>query len=91
MRLNRKLRLHSKASLTALAAGVVGLIYLLLETAGIVPCITEGEVVALIAAVLNLLVLVGVLVEPTTQGVRDGEQAQRHDSTDCPLTEAAQR
>ena len=91
MRLNWKLRLQNRATLAALLAGVVGLVYLLLETAGIVPCVTQSEVTALIAGVLNLLVLLGVLVDPTTQGVRDSEKALRYDCPACPHTDAPGR
>lgn len=81
--MNLKLRLQNKTTLAALAAGVVGLVYLALETAGVVPCITQSEVTALIAAVLNLLVLLGVVVDPTTEGVRDSDRALQYDCPAC--------
>lgn len=83
MRINWKLRLQNKTTLAALLASVTGLAYLVLELFGVVPCITESETTAITAAVLNLLVLLGVLVDPTTKGVQDSDRALHYDCPAC--------
>ena len=81
MKINWKLRLQNKTTLTALVAAAVNLGYILLGIAGIVPPVTEHQVTDLAAMVLNMLVLLGVVVDPTTAGLQDSDRALCYD---CP-------
>ena len=67
-------RLQNKATLTALAAGVVALIYQILGWRGVVPQISQEEVINALGTFVNLLVLLGIVVDPTTDGIGDSEK-----------------
>lgn len=79
MQINWKLRLKNKVTLTAIILGVVGIVYKILAMLGIVPPISENEVVEIVLLVIELLVLLGVVVDPTTAGVGDSQQAMGYE------------
>ena len=72
--MNWKLRFLNKTTLVALILAVVSFIYQVLGILNIVPPITEDDVVQLVMIIINLLVGIGVIVDPTTKGVKDSEQ-----------------
>ena len=78
MNINWKLRFQNKVTLTAILLGVVALVYQVLGMVGIAPAITENEIVQVIAMVVDLLVLLGVVVDPTTSGASDSAQAMNY-------------
>lgn len=75
LHINWRLRLKNKTTLTALVAGVVSLVYIVLGIVGVVPPVTENEVMDIVAAIMHALVLLGVVVDPTTAGWDDSERA----------------
>lgn len=77
--INWKLRLQNKVTLTAIILGVVGIIYQVLGLFGVVPTIAENDVIQVINLVIELLVLLGVVVDPTTSGIKDSAQAMTYD------------
>jgi phi LC3 family holin len=79
MQINWKLRLKNKVTLTAIVLGVVGIAYKILAMLGIVPPISENDMVEVVLLVIELLVLLGVFVDPTTAGVGDSQQAMSYD------------
>ena len=78
MKINWKVRLKNKAWLAAFAACVLACIYQVLGMVGIVPPVTQDMVTQLIGAALNILVAVGVVVDPTTAGTGDSAQAMTY-------------
>lgn len=78
MEINWKLRLKNKPTLIALIALVVGFVYQLCGLFDIVPAISQDEIVQGLGIVINLLVALGVVVDPTTAGVRDSQAAQTY-------------
>ena len=78
MTINWKLRLQNKVTLTALLLGIVALVYQMLNVFGVAPLVAESEVVNVIAMVIDILVLLGVVVDPTTHGASDSEQAMHY-------------
>lgn len=78
MKLNWKLRLKNKATLIALIGSAITLVYQILGIFGVVPAISEEVVINLVGIVINLLVSVGVIVDPTTAGLTDSEQAMTY-------------
>lgn len=78
MNINWKLRFQNKASLTAIVVQVIALIYTILGILGIVPGISEDQVINLFYMLVELLCLLGIVVDPTTQGVGDSEQAMQY-------------
>ena len=78
MNINWKLRFQNKVTLTAILLGVVALVYQILGMLGVAPAITENEIGHVIAMVIDLLVLLGVVVDPTTSGASDSAQAMNY-------------
>ena len=86
--MNLKLRLKNKATLLALVLAVVTCIYQVCGILGIVPPVSEDTVTQLIGVIANLLVGLGVLVDPTTSGVTDSTQVLAYDAPRSDLDEA---
>ena len=79
MNINWKLRLQNKATLAALIATIVAFVYQALGIFGVVPAISQDEIITGAGIVLNLLVAIGVVVDPTTEGFKDTEQAMGYE------------
>ena len=75
MKINWKLRLQNKTTLLALIGAVVALFYQILGIFEIVPAVSEDSVRSAAAVIINLLVALGVVVDPTTSGVSDSTRA----------------
>lgn len=79
MKLNWKLRIKNKATLTALCVTIIAFVYQILGVLEIAPSVSESEVTNLAAMVINLLAMLGIIVDPTTKGLGDSEQAMNYD------------
>ena len=75
MKINWKLRLQNKTTLLALIGAIVALVYQVLGIFEIVPAVSEDSVISTGAVIINLLVALGVVVDPTTSGVSDSTRA----------------
>lgn len=80
MKVNWKLRIKNKVTLTALVGVVIAFVYQILALLGITPPISESEVVEIAGIIINLLVLIGVVVDPTTKGFGDSDNAMSYES-----------
>ena len=80
MNINWKLRLQNKATLAALIATIVAFVYQVLGIFGVVPAISQDMVITGAGIVLNILVAIGVVVDPTTSGVNDSSQAMTYEN-----------
>ena len=78
MKLNWKLRIKNKATLTALCVTIIAFVYQILGVLEIAPSVSESEVTNLVAMVINLLAMLGIIVDPTTKGLGDSEQAMNY-------------
>ncbi len=78
MNINWSLRFKNKVTLTALVLQVIAIVYAVLGMFNIVPAIGEDVVTNLAYMVIELFVLLGVVVDPTTKGVQDSTQAQQY-------------
>lgn len=76
--MNWKLRLQNKATLTTLILAIVAFVYQMLGLFGVVPAISQNDLINLIGLVINLLVTLGIVVDPTTSGVTDSAQAMTY-------------
>lgn len=79
MDINWKLRLKNKATLAALLSAVVVFAYSALGAFGVTPAVGQESVMSGIAALLSVLTALGVLVDPTTNGVSDSDRAMEYD------------
>lgn len=77
--INIKLRLQNKATLTALILQVISIVYMILSACGVTPHINQELVIGIAQAIIGVLVLIGVVVDPTTQGIGDSEQALEYE------------
>lgn len=73
--INWKVRLKNKAFLLTFVPLLIAFMYQLLAVLGITPSIAKETVEELILAAVNLLALLGIVIDPTTSGVGDSENA----------------
>lgn len=78
MKINIKARLRNKAFLIGFCAVVIELIYHSLAVFGIVPGTSEAQLLELSGIMIDALALLGVVVDPTTEGLRDSERAMTY-------------
>ncbi len=75
MNINWKLRLQNKTTLTTLILAIIAFAYQILGIFGIVPGIDQNTMVNTCGLIINLLVAVGIVVDPTTAGMSDSTKA----------------
>ena len=83
MQINWKVRFKNKAWLTAFAAAVLTLVYDILGMCGALPAVSEDTVAQIIMLLMNLLVMLGVVVDPTSSGVTDSANAMTYEQPNC--------
>ena len=74
MKIKWKKRLQNKATLVALIAGAVALVYQVVGWFGLAPQVSADDITNAAGTVINLLVLLGIVVDPTTDGISDSER-----------------
>lgn len=79
MNINWKVRLQNKTWLLAMLAAIVAFVYQVLGLCGVVPSVSQDQITQLIGLVVNILVALGIVVDPTTSGVTDSQQAMTYD------------
>lgn len=77
--MNIKLRLKNKTTLIAIVAATVAFLYQLAGILGIVPPISQEALMQGLGAIINLLAILGILVDPTTAGVKDSARAMSYE------------
>lgn len=73
--MNLKLRLKNKPTLLAIILAAVAFLYQIAGLLGVAVPITEDQVIQIVGIVINLLVGLGILVDPTTAGIKDSTRA----------------
>ena len=73
--MNFKVRLRNKTFWLTAIPSAVALIYTILSLFDIVPSISETVVIKLLTTLVSALGFLGVLVDPTTKGVKDSLRA----------------
>ena len=71
MKVNWKVRFKNKTWLTMFIGLIVGFAFNMMKMFEIVPVVTENFVMNVVSQVLTFLGLIGVLVDPTTEGLSD--------------------
>lgn len=72
--INWKVRLQNKTFVLTLLTTVLAFVYNILGMFDIVPKISESEVTTIITTLVNLLALLGILIDPTTKGLGDSDR-----------------
>ncbi len=78
MRINIKARLKNKTFLLSFSALIIAFAYQVLSLFGIMPEISENEVVNVFSIAINILACVGVVIDPTTDGMNDSDRAMTY-------------
>lgn len=74
-KINWKVRFKNKVWLTAFTGAIITFMYQILGMFGVVSPFSEETVVQLVGLLINMLVSVGIIVDPTTEGMLDSVQA----------------
>lgn len=89
MKINLKARLKNKAFLVSVIALLVSFVYHILAFFGITPAHGENEILELLGMAINILAVLGVIVDPTTEGLSDSERALTY-CTECDVRKKLQ-
>lgn len=73
--INWKVRLHNKTWLLSMAVTVIAFVYQILALLDVVPAISEQETTQLVTLMINILAGLGIIIDPTTSGISDSQQA----------------
>lgn len=82
MKINIKARLKNKAFLISAITLGISFVYRLLALADVFPAVTENEVLELCGIFVNVLAVIGVVVDPTTTGISDSDRAMTYYSNE---------
>lgn len=78
MKINWKVRFKNKTWLVTFLITVLAFVYQILGMFDIVPPITQDMATQLVTIVINMLVAVGVVIDPTTASISDSQQALKY-------------
>lgn len=72
--LNLKIRLKNKTFIITMMTTIIAFVYQMLAQFEVVPKITQDQTMQVIMLIVNILAGLGILVDPTTDGVKDSER-----------------
>lgn len=88
MKINWKVRFKNKTFLITFAVFIIASIYTVLGMFDIVPAISEDTATNYVFLLIEFLGALGIVVDPTTDGVTDSDRALTYDTeNDVRLTE----
>lgn len=79
MKINWKVRFKNKLFLTSFISVIVTFVYTMLSLFDIYPAITKNTVLNAVNEILMMLSILGVIVDPTTQGIGDSQRAMSYE------------
>lgn len=79
MKINWKVRFKNKTWLVTFLVTIVAFVYQILGMLDIVPPVTQDMATQIIGIVVNVLVAVGVVIDPTTASISDSQQALKYE------------
>lgn len=79
MKINWKVRFKNKVFLTSFISLIVGFVYSMLALFDVFPSITKNNVLEIVNQLLTFLGLLGIIVDPTTEGFSDSNRAMSYD------------
>ena len=72
--LNLKIRLKNKTFIITMMTTIIAFVYQMLAQFEVVPKITQDQTIQVLMIVVNILAGLGILVDPTTDGLKDSER-----------------
>ena len=79
MKINWKVRFKNKVWLGSFISMVVGFIFSMLALFDVYPKVTQSLVMQIADQVLTFLGLLGVIIDPTTEGINDSARAMKYE------------
>lgn len=76
--MNWKVRFKNKVWLTSFISFIVATVYQFFAMFEIAPVVTQDVVMQIVATALQLLALLGIIVDPTTKGLADSARAMEY-------------
>lgn len=73
--INWKLRFKNKTTLLAIVLSIISFIYYGLGLFGVIPPFEQEQIVKLATMAIDILLLLGIITDPTTDGVNDSIRA----------------
>ena len=78
MKINWKARFKNKTFLITFITLIIAFAYQVLGLFDIVPSISEEGLVNFLTIIINILATLGVVVDPTTDGIKDSDRAMTY-------------
>ena len=78
MKINWVVRFKNKLWLSSFLSLLIGFVFSMLRLFDVYPVVTENQIVNIVNEVLTFLGLIGVLVDPTTEGFNDSNRAMSY-------------
>ena len=78
--INLKLRLKNKTTLVTMVLATISFVYMVLDTIGIVPKFDQDMIVKIALGLIDLLAILGIIVDPTTEGITDSARAMTYET-----------
>ena len=72
--LNLKIRLKNKTFIITMMTTIIAFVYQMLAQFEIVPKVTQDQTIQVLMLIVNILAGLGILVDPTTDGVKDSDR-----------------
>lgn len=72
--LNLKIRLKNKTFIITMMTTIIAFVYQMLAQFEVVPKITQDQTIQVLMLIVNILAGLGILVDPTTDGIKDSER-----------------
>lgn len=76
--INLQVRFRNKAFLVVLIGAVLSFVYYILDMFNVVPTFTQDKIVEAANLLLEILALIGVVIDPTVDGVYDSSRAMTY-------------
>lgn len=78
MKINIKARLKNKVFLVSVSVLALSIIYKVLSLFEFAPSIDESAALEVVSMIIDFLALLGVVVDPTTAGLKDSDRAMTY-------------
>lgn len=80
MKINWKVRFRNPVFWTSFISALAAFVYTVLALFDVAPAISEAEVIKVVSVIISALTTLGVLVDPTTHGVKDSNRAMTYET-----------
>ena len=77
--MNWKVRFKNKLWLSSFIAAIINFIYTILGMFDVAPEVTQNSLMNVVNAILMMLSLTGVIIDPTTSGINDSDRAMTYE------------